>query len=50
MSKNAGANRNIRLTDEQWQDFRELLGIEWLRKQIARARKKAARADKCAPQ
>lgn len=39
----AGANRNIRLNDEEWEDFRELLGIKWLREQIAKAKKRAAR-------
>lgn len=30
-------NRNVRLTDEEWQTFREQLGVKWLRKQIAEA-------------
>lgn len=31
-----GKNRQIRLTDQQWQVFREKLGIKWLREQIAK--------------
>lgn len=30
-------NRNIRLTDQEWQTFREKLGLKWLREQIAQA-------------
>lgn len=28
-------NRNIRLTDAEWEDFKTLMGAEWLRKRIA---------------
>jgi hypothetical protein len=38
-----GANRNIRLTDDEWETFKEELGIRWLREQIAKATKRAAR-------
>ena len=30
-------SRNIRLTDEHWAAFRELLGVDWLKKQIDKA-------------
>jgi hypothetical protein len=30
-------NRNIRLTDHQWQVFREKLGVQWLKERIAEA-------------
>lgn len=30
-------NRNIRLNDEEWETFRELLGVKWLREQISAA-------------
>lgn len=33
--------RNIRLSDEHWKTFREQLGMDWLRKQIEKAEKKA---------
>lgn len=29
-------NRNIRLTDHQWEVFRENLGPDWLRSEIAK--------------
>lgn len=29
------SNRNIRLNDEEWEFFRENLGVKWLREQIA---------------
>lgn len=34
-------NRAIRLNDQEWNSFRSLLGMEWLRKQIVKAEKKA---------
>lgn len=36
-------SRCIRLDDERWEDFKSLLGIEWLRNEIdaAKARKNA---------
>lgn len=30
-------NRNIRLNDEEWEAFRQRLGVKWLREQIAAA-------------
>lgn len=36
-------NRCIRLTTQEWKDFRELLGTKWLREQIAKAAVKQAR-------
>ena len=33
--------RSIRLSDEHWEAFRDLLGMDWLRKQIEKAEKKA---------
>ena len=30
-------SRNIRLSDEHWKAFKELLGVDWLKKQIDRA-------------
>lgn len=36
-------NRHIRMTDEEWEAFRSLLGATWLRKQIDRAIKKDQR-------
>lgn len=38
-----GVNRNIRLTDAEWGAFKELLGVEWLRKRIASAIKRQNR-------
>lgn len=35
-------NRNIRLNDAEWEAFRELLGVKWLREQIATAIAKQA--------
>lgn len=35
--------RAIRLNDDEWEIFKSLLGAEWLRDQIAKARKRAAR-------
>lgn len=43
MRETVGKTRNIRLNDEEWEDFRELLGIKWLREQIAKAKKRADR-------
>jgi hypothetical protein len=35
--------RGIRLNDQEWGAFKDLLGAEWLRKQIDRAIKKDQR-------
>jgi len=35
--------RAIRLNDAEWEIFKSLLGAPWLRDQIAKARKRAAR-------
>jgi hypothetical protein len=35
--------RAIRLNDQEWEDFKGLLGTIWLREQIAKAKKIAAR-------
>lgn len=45
MRKTVGANRNIRLTDEQWAIFKERLGIDWLRDQIAKAAKRSPKPE-----
>jgi hypothetical protein len=34
--KSDNKNRNIRLTDPEWKTFREKLGVQWLREQIAK--------------
>lgn len=49
MEKQNRVNRNIRFTDAEWLDFRELLGAEWLRAQIARAREKADKRKTAQP-
>jgi len=36
-------NRNIRLSNTEWADFKRLLGAAWLRGQIARAVKREQR-------
>lgn len=41
-------NRAIRLSDQEWNSFRSLLGMEWLRKQIEKAEKKANKPDNAA--
>jgi hypothetical protein len=38
--------RNIRLSDEEWADFKSLLGAQWLRGQIKKAKARKMRADK----
>lgn len=40
------SNRNIRLNDEEWEFFRENLGVKWLREQIAIAIAKQAKKIK----
>lgn len=40
-------NRCIRLSDKEWSDFKSLLGMEWMRKQIARASKQANKPKAC---
>lgn len=35
--------RNIRLSDDEWHDFKRLLGASWLRGQIAKAKKREQR-------
>lgn len=46
MPKEPRANRNIRLTDAEWETFKHLLGAEWLRAKIAQAMtKKTAKAN-----
>lgn len=43
--------RAIRMSDEEWKSFKELLGPEWLRQQIRKAQLKAdSLADKAAAQ
>lgn len=39
-------NRNIRLSDDEWKDFKDLLGPEWLRARIRGARLAKNRKDK----
>lgn len=36
-------SRNIRLSDEHWAAFKDLLGVDWLKKQIDKARAKDQR-------
>lgn len=36
--------RNIRLSDDEWADFKRLLGAAWLRGQIAKAVKREQRS------
>lgn len=43
MSENERTNRPIRMNNAEWTDFKLLLGAEWLRGQIAKARAKADR-------
>lgn len=40
-SKDPLRNRCLRMTDSDWASFQRLLGIQWLRDQIAKAEKKA---------
>lgn len=35
--------RNIRLSNDEWSDFKRLLGAAWLRGQIAKAKKREQR-------
>jgi hypothetical protein len=44
MTKQPRINRNIRLNDEEWQIFREDMGAEWLRSEIAKVRAKKLKA------
>jgi len=46
MTKQPRQNRNIRLNDEEWKTFREDLGVEWLRTQIAKVEAKKSRSAK----
>ena len=46
MTKQPRINRNIRLNDEEWQIFREDMGAEWLRSEIAKVRAKKLKAAK----
>lgn len=48
MKKQARINRNIRLNDEEWLTFREDMGAEWLRSEIAKIRAKKLKAEKAA--
>lgn len=48
MAKQPRPNRNIRLNDEEWQIFREDMGAEWLRNEIAKVRAKKLKAAKAA--
>lgn len=43
MAREARTTRPIRMTDAEWAAFKELLGAEWLRDQIAKASKRAER-------
>jgi hypothetical protein len=36
-------SRAIRLSDQEWEDFKNLLGSPWLRGQIEKAKKRAKR-------
>lgn len=36
-------NRHIRMTDEEWEAFRSLLGAAWLRNKIGQAIKRQTR-------
>jgi len=46
MTKQPRINRNIRLNDEEWQIFREDMGAEWLRSEIAKVRVRKLKAAK----
>lgn len=48
MTKQPRINRNIRLNDEEWQIFREDMGAEWLRSEIAKVRAKKLKDAKAA--
>lgn len=41
--------RSIRLSDERWKTFIDRLGMDWLRKQIDKAEKKANAAKTATP-
>lgn len=43
MEQKERTNRNIRLSNEEWRDFKRLLGAAWLRGQIANAVKREKR-------
>ena len=43
MANEESKNRCIRLTDQEWHDFKRLLGMEWMRGQIAKAVKREQR-------
>jgi len=43
MQQQDRTNRNIRLSNEEWHDFKRLLGAAWLRGQIAKAVKREQR-------
>ena len=49
MTKQPRINRNIRLNDEEWQIFREDMGAEWLRSEIAKVRARKNRPAKTYP-
>lgn len=41
-------NRAIRMSDSEWKTFKLLLGMDWLRKQIEKAEKKAKKPENAA--
>lgn len=43
MAREARITRPIRMTDAEWATFKNLLGTEWLRGQIAKAVKREQR-------
>lgn len=43
------AKRDIRMTDEEWEGFKRLLGPEWLRAKVRRELAKEKRQAKCVP-
>jgi hypothetical protein len=43
MSNEESKNRCVRMTDSEWSAFKKLLGMPWLRGQIAKAKKREQR-------
>lgn len=46
MAREARTTRPIRMTNAEWSAFKELLGAEWLRGQIAKAKAREERKAK----
>lgn len=44
MKNQVRATRPIRMFDDEWEDFKRLLGADWLRVQIAKAVKREQRS------